>query len=84
VRARVTVARPTWLVLREPYYANWRATVDGRRTEIFPAGGFLMALLVDAGTHDVRVEYHERGLLPGVVVALLAAIALPIAVRRVQ
>lgn len=84
VRARVTVSRPTWLVLREPFYANWRAMIDGRPAPVFPAGAFMMAVLVDAGTHDVRVAYHERGILPGLAVAVLAALGLPFAIRRVQ
>ncbi len=83
VSVLVTVSRPTWLVLREPYYANWRATVDGRAVTLVPAGAFMMALLVDAGTHEVRVAYHERGILVGVLVAALAAVVLPFAVRRV-
>src|SRR5207247_10989617 len=35
-RFRLSVARPTWLVVREPYYANWRAAVDGRPVGISP------------------------------------------------
>jgi hypothetical protein len=82
LRARVTVARPTWLVVREPYYRNWRAAVDGRPAQVYPAGGFLLAMLVDAGTHDVQAAYHERGFLPGVIVAALAVVFLPLALRR--
>lgn len=84
VSARVTVSTPTWLVLREPYYANWRATIDGQPATLFPAAAFMMAVLVSAGTHDVRVAYHERGILPGLLVAALTALALPFAIRRVQ
>jgi hypothetical protein len=82
VRARVVVAQPTWLVLREPYYRNWHATIDGRPTRVYPAGGFLLAMLVDAGTHEVQAAYHERGLLPGVLLAALAVLLLPLALRR--
>jgi len=82
VRARTVLARPTWLVLREPYYRNWRASIDGRPARVYPAGGFFLAILVDAGAHDVEVAYRERGLLPGALLAALALILLPPALRR--
>jgi uncharacterized membrane protein YfhO len=82
MRARVTLAQPTWLVLREPYYRNWRAAIDGRPARLYPAGGFLLGLLVDAGTHEVQAAYHEGRLLPGVVLAALAVVLLPLALRR--
>ena len=83
LRARVAVARPTWFVMREPYYRNWQATVDGRAVPVYPVGGFLLGLLVDTGTHEVRVVYREPHLFPGVIVAALTALLLPVALRRV-
>lgn len=82
VRARVSVARPTWLVIREPYYAKWRATVDGRSVPVYPAAGFLLGVLVEAGTHDVQVTYRESGLVVAFVVALGVALLLPRLLRR--
>jgi hypothetical protein len=75
-RLRVAVDRPTWLVAREPFYRNWRATVDGAAATIRPAGGFFLALLVDAGDHDVELVYREPGLATGAAVAVLVAIGL--------
>jgi hypothetical protein len=82
LRARVVVARATWLVLRDPYYRNWRATVDDRDAPVYPAGGFFLGVLIAPGAHDVEVVYHERWLLPGVVLAALALALLPSALRR--
>jgi hypothetical protein len=84
VRARVELARPTWLVVREPYFRGWRATIDGRPAQIFPAGAFMMGVLVDGGSHDVRIEYRERGVPIGFAIAAIAAVVLPFAVRQVQ
>ena len=59
VRARVEVARPTWLVAREPYFRSWRR--DDRRAPgaDLSRGAFMMGVLVDGGSHDVRIEYRE-------------------------
>jgi uncharacterized membrane protein YfhO len=83
MRVRVAVERPTWLLAREPYYAGWRATVDGRATAIHPAAGFLLAVLVDRGTHEVELRYREPGLWIGALLAAMAAVALPLVLRRV-
>jgi Bacterial membrane protein YfhO len=83
VRARANVTRPTWLVVREPYYPNWEATIDGRPTRIYPAAGFLLAVLLDAGAHEVRIVYHEPHLALGVILAVAAIVLLPIAFRHV-
>src|SRR5262249_19720696 len=61
-RLRVSVARPTWLGAREPFYRGWRATVDGAEATIHPAGGIFLALLVASGRHDVELTYGEPGL----------------------
>jgi len=82
LNARVAVDRPTWLVVREPYYRNWRATIDGEPARIYPAGGFVLGILVDAGSHDVHMSYRERRLAIGAVLAVLAAVLLPPALRR--
>jgi hypothetical protein len=79
---RVAVDRPTWLAARQPYYRNWRATVDGRSATIHPAGGFFLGFLVERGQHEVVLTYEEPGLLPGVVVATLTAVLLPGLLRR--
>jgi hypothetical protein len=79
---RVTVGRPTWLLVRQPYYANWRATVDDRPATLRPAAGFLMALLVPQGGHDVVVAYHEPGLLRGALIAGIAIVVLAFGFRR--
>ena len=81
-RLRIHVDRPTWLVARQPFYRNWRATIDGKPATIYPAGGFFFAFLVDGGRHEVRVRYEEPGLWMGAVVAGLTALLLPVLLRR--
>jgi hypothetical protein len=81
-RWRVGVARPTWLAVREPYYRNWTAAIDGRPVEVRPAGGFFLALRVPAGEHEVALRYHEPGLVPGAVGAGLSVLVLGLVVAR--
>jgi hypothetical protein len=80
-RLRVAVARPTWLVAREPYYPGWRVTVDVQPARVEPAGGFFLGVLIERGTHEVVLAYREPGLWVGVVLALLVAGALPFVLR---
>ncbi len=80
-RLRVHVDRPTWLAARQPFYRNWRAWVDERPAEIYPAGGFLLALLVNAGSHDVVLSYEEPGFFWGCVVAVLSVLLLFTSIR---
>jgi uncharacterized membrane protein YfhO len=68
--------------MREPYYANWYATVDGRSATVRLAAGFLLAVLIDAGSHEVWLGYREPGLVPGALVALGALLRLPPVLRR--
>jgi len=80
---RMSVTRPTWLVAREPYYRNWRATVDGHPQRVYPAGGFFLAVLVEAGTHTVTLVYREPGFGTGVVIVLCAGPLLASLLARV-
>jgi hypothetical protein len=73
---RVDVARPTWLVAREPYYRSWAATIDGRPAEVRPAGGFFLAIRVEGGRHDVTLRYREPGLVRGLGVAMVTPLML--------
>jgi hypothetical protein len=79
---RVSVDRPTWLVLRAPYYRRWAARIDGAAAVVRPAGGFLLGVRVEAGDHDVVLAYREPGFATGLVVALVASVALAVAARR--
>jgi hypothetical protein len=79
---RVSVTRPTWLVVRQPYYRGWRAWIDERPARVQPVGGFLTGVRVDAGTHDVVLAYPERGLAVGALVSAGTALALLALLRR--
>lgn len=46
------------LVVSQPWYLDWRATVDGEPATVFRADGVLMGLMLDPGTHHVVLDYR--------------------------
>ena len=56
-----------------PYDNNWVAYVDGVETEIIPLwNDTFVALDLEPGVHEIRLEYHQKGVVTGVVVSLLS------------
>lgn len=47
-----------FLVLSETYYPGWQAWVDDRPVKIYPTDIALRGVLVPAGIHRVRMEFH--------------------------
>ena len=46
-----------WLVFNESFFPGWVASIDGRKTEIYPANYLFQAVLVPAGEHEVSFDY---------------------------
>ena len=65
-----TAARDGWLVLNDSWDDDWRATVDGRETEVVPANYAFRAVPIPAGTHTVRFSYEPASFRWGAVVSL--------------
>jgi hypothetical protein len=57
------------LVLAEPWYPGWEATVDGARADCRPANGWMRAVPVAAGPHEVRLRFRSRWLGAGIALA---------------
>jgi hypothetical protein len=79
---RVESDRPALLVVKEAWYPGWRATVGGRPARCVPANGWMRAVPVEAGAHDVVLTYRSRRLAAGALVFVLAAAALAAATVR--
>jgi hypothetical protein len=60
------------LVVAETWDGGWQARVSGRRLAVHSWRGALMAVDLPAGEGTVELRYRPRGLLPGLVVSLLA------------
>jgi hypothetical protein len=76
------------VLVRTSFDEGWTATVDGRAAPVLVADGFLQAVAVPAGSHRIRLTYHDdaitRGVLAGFVAwgAIALAFAITLATRR--
>ncbi len=71
VHLQVMAQRPGYLVMTQAAYPGWTAWVDGRKTSILKAYGFLTALPIGPGAHEVRFVYREPWLVAGLIVSPL-------------
>ena len=62
---------PGYIFYSVPFDEGWSAFVNGEKTEIIKAEGF-MAVRVDAGESEVEFHYMIPGLIPGVIVSIVA------------
>lgn len=69
-------AAPSLLVLSENHYPGWRASVDGRTTEIVRVNYNQRGVALPAGQHLVTFVYRPISLLAGLAVSLLTLAAL--------
>jgi hypothetical protein len=79
---RVTASREGTLLLTTPFVEGWSARIDGRAAAVRRANGYMQAVDVPAGRHEVELAYWPPGLSAGAGTAALAAVALGIAVAR--
>jgi hypothetical protein len=86
--ADVDAPREGLVVVLDPWFPGWSATVDGAPAPLLRANYAFMAVPVHAGRHTVRLSYFPRRFLPGLALAILAAAALvtllKLASRRVD
>jgi hypothetical protein len=62
----VSPARDSLLVISQPFYPGWRASVDGERAPIYRVDYLLQGVAVPAGAQRVALSYHLSP-LPAVV-----------------
>ncbi|MHB8800103.1 MAG: hypothetical protein ACYDBY_16750 [Thermoanaerobaculia bacterium] len=75
-RLRARVAPPGGLlVVALSFDPSWTAFVDGRRVESLLADGFLTAVPVPAGEHEVVFAYRNERIFAGLAVTLLSLAA---------
>ncbi len=81
-RLRVRVEPPGGLlVVARTFDPSWSVRVDGVATECLRADGFLTALRVPAGEHEVVLSYENPLIVAGFVLTLLSLLAGAILLR---
>jgi uncharacterized membrane protein YfhO len=79
VKLAVGLARPSFVVLSEIFYAGWEAFIDGKAAPILRGDYVLRAVPVPAGNHTVEFRYRSKTFQWGLAVSLLSLAALGIA-----
>ncbi len=82
--ATVVAPRDGLAVVLDPFFPGWTATLDGRPAALLRADYAFEAVVVPAGRHALRLEYHSRLLPIGAAVSLgtLAALLAVLGWRR--
>ena len=70
LQATVVAPRDGLVVILDPFYPGWTATVDGKPAPILRADFAFQAVPVPAGTHELRLTYRNRWVSMGAAVSL--------------
>jgi uncharacterized membrane protein YfhO len=67
---------PALLVLSEPYYPGWQATVDGEPVPVLRADYILRAIPVPPGEHTIQVTFRPFSFAAGATISVLTGVVL--------
>jgi Bacterial membrane protein YfhO len=76
VEVDVQTAGDGVLVLADPWYPQWKVTVDGRPAELVRVDHAFRGVRVAAGSHRVVFTYEDRALQVGLVVSAVSVLGL--------
>jgi hypothetical protein len=68
--------QPAFLVLSDPYYPGWKASIDGQETKIFQTDYALRGVAVPAGGHSIVLRYRPLSFYLGVGIGSVTFLAL--------
>lgn len=74
VTGTISLDEASVLCLTIPYSTGWTAYVDGEEAELYQANIKYMALVLDAGMHEVELVYHTPYLRLGAVTSVVGFI----------
>jgi hypothetical protein len=75
VTVDVNTTSDCYLVLSDAYYPGWKAEMNGRTAEIFPAYYAFRGLPVPRGRHTVRFRYEPWSFYTGLLASVLTMAA---------
>jgi hypothetical protein len=76
VELSVRTASDGILVLPDPYYPQWRVSVDGRPARLLEVDHAFRGVKVPAGAHRVVFTYQDRAMQGGALLSLLTCLGL--------
>ena len=76
LQLRVSAPDGGLLVLSDPFYSGWTATVDGAPAPILRTNLAFRGVALPAGEHDVDMTFHDGGFALGVWVSGIACAAI--------
>jgi hypothetical protein len=82
IEIEIETPRPSVLVVAQPNYPSWHASVDGQAARIWNANHAYQAVAVPAGKHVVLFRYVDRLFLAGAVISIFTLTALAVAFRK--
>ncbi len=70
--AHITTDGPELVFFSVPYNKGWSATVNGQTVPVEKVDNGLMAVPVEGGDAEIRLEYRAQGLAPGKIVSVVS------------
>lgn len=64
-----TTSTPRFMVVAEPWFQGWQASIDGQPVTIYRTDYLLRGLAIPAGEHTITFRYRPTSVLVGVVVS---------------
>ncbi|MCB9109602.1 MAG: YfhO family protein, partial [Anaerolineales bacterium] len=74
----IDTSTPALLILSEPDYPGWQATIDGQPAPILRADYILRAMPVPAGEHTVQLTFRPLSFMIGAVISGITIITVVI------
>jgi uncharacterized membrane protein YfhO len=60
------------MIVTDPWFPGWRATVDGKPAEILEVDGGVRGIVLDKGLHQIDMKYRPWSVLLGALMTLFA------------
>lgn len=76
VQIQFDAPKDGWIIQAATYYPGWIAEVDGKEAEIYQADGYLRAIPIPAGEHELEIRYQPASFWIGLSVSCLSWIFL--------
>ena len=62
------------LVISNSFYPGWQATIDGKKTDIYPVNIRFMGIVIPEGTHTVELRYFPSSFIKGLMMTTVGVI----------